>query len=426
MFRRILVLVALTATLGSLGGDVLAQEEPAVETGSGPVDVLDVGGPLDELVIDFLIEEIERSDAQLVVLQLDSPGAVTGAVAELIDLVADPPVPVAVWIGPRPGQARGGVAQLLAAAPIRAAAPGVELGQLAPTVAGGSDDAAVKARFPEVAEPLLATTTRVTAPIPGLVDVVTPSLGQLIAGLDGARIELAGRTVILDTAEPSAEGTGPQVSVEVRFDKGPLWMRTLRIAVQPGTAYFFLVAGLSLAVFEFYAAGVGVMAAVAVLALLLGGYGVVALPTRWWAVGLVILGLLLYVADFQRNDLGWRSLLGTAALAAGGLWFVDAGGQFGMVWWVVLLVVAGSALFFGVGMTAVVRSRFSTATIGRDYLIGRHGVAASDFDPDGVVEVDGARWQAFGYRAAGISTGDAVSVVGVDGIVLEVEPDVRE
>ena len=73
-------------------------------------------------------------------------------------------------------------------------------------------------------------------------------------------------------------------------------------------------------------------------------------------------------------------------------------------------------------MTTVVRSRFSTPTIGREHLIGRAGVARSDLDPDGIVSVGGATWRATALRAAGIKDGDAVSVLGVSEIVLEVAP----
>ena len=44
-------------------------------------------------------------------------------------------------------------------------------------------------------------------------------------------------------------------------------------------------------------------------------------------------------------------------------------------------------LFVSSGMTAMVRSRFSTPTIGREELIGEMGVAEVGVDPDGVVRV---------------------------------------
>jgi len=74
-------------------------------------------------------------------------------------------------------------------------------------------------------------------------------------------------------------------------------------------------------------------------------------------------------------------------------------------------------------MPAVTRSRFSTGTIGRGHLIGKTGSAKVDFAPDGVVEVDGARWVASAHRESGIRRGDSVRVVAVAGWTLAVEPE---
>ena len=137
-------------------------------------------------------------------------------------------------------------------------------------------------------------------------------------------------------------------SVEVRFVKPGLFTRFLRLSIRPESTFFFLVAGLALVAFEFYAAGVGVTAAVAVLSLFLATYGIASLPVRWWAVALAIFGIGAYTWDFQRNRLGWRSLLGTAGLLLGGLQLTDAAPRFEPRWWVILLIVAGLALFLRV------------------------------------------------------------------------------
>ncbi len=389
-----------------------------------PVEVIDISGILDERAIDFMVRTIEGSDAQLVVLQLDSAGAISGAIDDLIELMADAPVPVAAWVGPDPAVAYGGVAQVLAAAPIRAAAPGAEVGYLYPTVSGrrAGSEQELAARLPEVPARLIGGKTTVTAPIPGLVDVVVPAIGQLVVGLDGTIVETSGGPRTLATAIAITDDDGnPSLSpaAQVEFTSGGLLDWALRVTISPDAAFFFLVAGLSLVAFEFYSAGVGVMGAVAVLTLLLAGYAMGELPMRWWAVAATLLGLGLYTADFQRNDLGWRSLAGTALLAAGGLWYVDAHPHFSTSWWVVGLVVIGAALFYGIGMTAVVRSRFGTTTIGREHLIGKVGIAADELAPTGVVTVDGARWQAIGPRI-GIPAGSDVEITGVRGILLEV------
>jgi membrane-bound serine protease (ClpP class) len=74
-------------------------------------------------------------------------------------------------------------------------------------------------------------------------------------------------------------------------------------------------------------------------------------------------------------------------------------------------------------MTAAVRARFSTPTVGREGMVGKMGAAEVPIDPDGVVLIDGARWRARTNRATPVGAGDPVRVVEVVGLVLEVEPE---
>ncbi len=390
---------------------------------AGPVVVADVRGPLDQRAIDFLTGTIETGDAQLVVLQIDNPGVASGDLAALLASVEASPVPVVAWVGPDGAAAYGGAAQLVAAVPIAGAAPGARIGYTSPTVVRG--DAAVLVPDPAVLDLAHRAVEVTESDAPEFIDVVVPSIGQFIAGLDGLVAETPDGPVTLETSETVIGDDGIAViipSVEVRFLKPGLLTRFLRLAVSPEAALFFLLAGLTVAVFEFYAAGVGLAAAVAALLLFLGGYGLATLPVSWWAVAVLAAGMGLYTWDLQRNELGIRSIGGTALLLVGGIRFTTAHPQFGPGWWQVLLIVLGVALFFIFAITAVIRSRFSTPTIGREHLVGRAGIAATGFDPEGVVSVDGARWRARSRRAAGIREGDGIVVLGVDGIVLEVGP----
>jgi membrane-bound serine protease (ClpP class) len=86
-------------------------------------------------------------------------------------------------------------------------------------------------------------------------------------------------------------------------------------------------------------------------------------------------------------------------------------------------MVAFTLVFMIAGLPALVRSRFSTPTIGREGFIGELGTAVGAVDPEGVVEVLGAPWRARTNRATPILAGDAVRVVAIDGLLLEVEPE---
>lgn len=398
---------------------------PALAGSEQGVDVVVVQGLMEDRLTDFVIHSIESTDAQVVVLQLDSSATLRGDLDRLLQSIGDADVPVAVWAGPEPAQVSGGAVRMLASAWVKGAAPGVVIGPASPTFAGGEDDAvAIAAAHPSLPEGAVAASVEVEDDLEGFLDVVSPSIGQFVVALDG--MNAAGS--ILETAREEVDENGVVrlvPSVPVTFVEPGIIDRTIRLGVTPEAAFFFVVAGLSLAIFEFYAAGPGLAAAAGALGLLLGGYGIAVLPVRWWAVALVPLGLLLYTVDFQRNDLRWRTALGTLALLVGGLFLTDAAPQVVVTWWVIALVVVFAALWFSFALTTVVRARFSTQTIGRDHLVGRRGEALSEIAPEGTVEVDGARWQARSGRSSGIGPGDPVVVISVDGVVLEVGPDVR-
>jgi membrane-bound serine protease (ClpP class) len=416
--RRLISLAIAAAAL-------LALAAPAVggqAAGDGPVVVADVRGPLDQRALDFLADTVATADAQLVVIQLNSAGISSGDPADLYAAVAGSATPVAVWVGPAGAVAYGGAAQLLLSAHATGAAPGAYVGYLEPVVIGadipGVPTVAVLRAAGSATRESLAVKEGATTP---LVDEVVPTIGQFIASLDGR--SLGGTT--LETAREVEADDGSTItvpSVEVRFVKPDLFTRFLRLASRPEAAFFFLLAGIAIATFEFYAAGVGIAAAVAVLSLWLAGYGWATLPMNWFAVALALIGLLLYTRDFQRNTLGPASIIGTGALLAGGFFYTSAAPQYTPAWWGVVLTVVGIALFYGVALTTVVRSRFSTLTIGREYLVGKLGTAETDFDPEGVVVVDGARWRARSHRAGGLQPGDPVQVFQVNGILLEVGP----
>jgi membrane-bound serine protease (ClpP class) len=56
-------------------------------------------------------------------------------------------------------------------------------------------------------------------------------------------------------------------------------------------------------------------------------------------------------------------------------------------------------------------------------MVGEMGSARTDVDPDGVVSIRDAPWRARTNRATPIRRDEAVRVVAIDGLVLEVEPE---
>jgi len=259
----------------------------------------------------------------------------------------------------------------------------------------------------------------------GAIDRVAPTVGELIVSLDGREVTSGGETRTLDTAKVIGKGLDRrrQPNQEVRFIRLDLGGQLLHTLGNPSIAYLLFVAGLALMVFEFYTCGIGLAGLVGAVAMISGLVGFSHLPVHWWAVGLLMLSVFGYAVDVQAGGLGAWTIIGSLALVAGSLTLYGGSSRLDPPWWVLIIVVVGTALFMLGAMTAVIRSRFSTPTIGREGMLGELGEAEVDVNPDGVVVIAGARWRARTNRATPIPAGDQVRVVAVEGLVLEVEPE---
>ncbi len=421
------VLVLMLAAIGWLLApphmtSATASPHIGISATEGHVEIIKISGNLDRTAVSFVTDRIDVaaiSGATGAVIQLDSRATLSEAVHHLVARIKDPPLPLAVWVGPSPASAYGGAAAILAAAPIKAAAPGVRIGHASPVVAGRTDTSAPTGVLADHADASIT----VTEPIDGLVDIVAPSISNLLVAIDGRVVTVRGERSAPLTIERTDSGIVP---VETVFHEPGVGMSTLRIATGAETAFFLLMIGLAVAAFEFYALGPGIAAGVAAVCLLLSGYGLSVLPVRGWALALALVSIGLLTAGFQRGGVGPLTWSGAGSMLVAGLFLTDAAPQIQPSWWLILVIVISVTVFYLIGMRTVARARFSTPTIGRDHMVGMSGAAMTGFHPDGVVEVNQARWKATAHREAGISPGDPVVIRSVKGQILRVEPAPRD
>lgn len=358
--------------------------------------MVEVRGRIDPVVADFIRRAITRadeSDAEVLVIQLDSPGVLIGRsdFGRLVEEIRTSPVPVAVWVGPTGAEAAGATAAMLAGAGIAGMAPGTKVAGLGP------DDALDR----------------------GLVATTDPTLGEFVVGLDGK--DVGGKVLLTAKVVPEGDELRRQQAGQVRFAKLGLTERLLHLTADPSVAYLLLMIGLLLIVFEFFTAGVGVAGVTGAVSLILSCYGLAVLPTSPVGLALIGLGVFGYAIDVQSGAPRAWTGIGAVSLAIGS-WRLFPG-DLSVPWWVIVLISAGVALFMLSGMTAMLRARFSTPTIGRESIIGQMGEATTGIDPEGMVDLRGGAWRARTNRATPIPAGDRVRVVAIDGLLLEVEPE---
>ena len=110
---------------------------------NGPlIDVVEVSGIIDQSIADYLRETIARAEAdgaEAVVLQLDTPGGLGVSMEEIVGLVTNSRVPVAVWVGPSGAQAASAGMYIAYSAHVLAMAPATTMGAATPVDLGGGD-----------------------------------------------------------------------------------------------------------------------------------------------------------------------------------------------------------------------------------------------------------------------------------------------
>ncbi|MDQ2648340.1 MAG: hypothetical protein M3Z03_02155 [Actinomycetota bacterium] len=391
---------------GLVGGVTTAAAAPAQAGGRGFVAVIEVSGLLDRVLVDFIttqIAEAEDDGAVALVLQMNSGGAVVAddRLAELLDRIRTADVPVDVWVGPSGSQASGEATEVLAAARTVGVAPGSHV-ELTRALLGDRrlDGAAAVGDRLDAEEAVEL----------GVVDNDEPVVGQFLLTLDGVE----SRVVTDDEGERTRE-----LVTRARFAGLPLAGQLMHTVASPPVAYLLFVIGLALIVFELFTAGIGVAGLVGAGSIVLGAYGLAALPTNPVAIGLLLFAVFGYAIDVQTGVPRAWSVIGTLSFVAGSVLIYDGRS---LSWVTLLIGIIGMTLAMVGGMPAMVRTRFSTPTIGREWMVGEVGTARSAVSPDGVVLVRDAPWRAHTSRVTPIEEGDAVRVTAIDGLVLQVEP----
>lgn len=373
---------------------------------SGPVDVVEADGLVDPVLADMILHQVDQASescALALVLQFDSGGAVVddGALDRLASTVADADVPVGVWIGPSGSRATDEAVRLVAAADLSGVAPGSSI-EVTPALLAARGRSPGDLGTVDVGDRVGAR----RAVELGLVDNDAPTILEFVVELDGFRTEVV-------------DGRRQPVT-DVTFGGLGIVGQVAHTVGSPAVAYLLFVIGLALLLFEMFTAGVGIAGMVGAASLVLGCYGLAVLPTRPLGVALLLFAMLGYAVDVQTGVPRLWTGIATVSFALGSLVLFDG---LSISWLTLLVAFVGMTLGMVAGMPTMVRSRFSTPTIGRDWMVGELGAARTDIDPEGIIALRDVPWRARTNRATPVRAGEPARVVAIDGLVLEVEPE---
>ena len=204
-------------------------------------------------------------------------------------------------------------------------------------------------------------------------------------------------------------------------DRLSLLDQLMHTVASPPVAYLLLVIGLGLLVFEFYSIGIGIAGVIGAIFLALGGYGVAALPFRTWALVLVILAFVAFSIDVQTAVPRAWTTIGMMLFVVGTLFFYPES-DVSMSWIPITVAILGIAVVMYRGMPIMVRGRFATTAIPRDFLVDEIGTVTDpgDGETPATVQVRDSQWR--GRADTALAVDDEIVVTGVDGLILEVAP----
>jgi len=437
--RLFFVSLSLLLLFTGLLGPLLAR----AQSPQGPhALVMTVDGIINPVKVRFIsraIEQAEQEGAELLIIQLDTPGGLLSSTREIVKLLLESPVPVAVFVSPKGARAGSAGTFITAAANFAVMAPGTNIGAATPVSSTGQDleetlaskvenDAAalIEAIADERGRNVdkLVETVRSAASYPALealadnvVDLIAEDLDDLLAQLDGLTASTSAGEVVLETK-----------SLEIRSFEKNILEHFLEFISDPNVSFILLTVGGLGIVVELFNPGLIAPGVVGVICLLLAFLAIGNLPVNWAGVVFILLAMALIALEVAVAGFGILGVGAVVSLMVGGLLLFT---QFGAPpsptmpsisvnrW---LLVgtgaVAAVSVAFVVGLAY--QSRKQGPPVKVDILTGSLGTVTGELAPRGVVLVGNETWTAISEDDSVIPVGEPVEVRSIDGLILTV------
>jgi membrane-bound serine protease (ClpP class) len=389
--------------------------------------------PITDEYIGRAIAEAERSKAQALLIEINTPGGLLDSTRDIIEKILASPVPVIIYVTPSGSRAASAGFFILESADVAAMAPGTNTGAAHPVSLGGgkmddtmkekieNDSAALmrsvvgkRGRNVEVAETAVRQSKSFTdqeALSQKLIDYVAPSEDDLFKQLQGKHVKrFNGQTVVLNL-----------VGQSVRPFDMTLKQHILAYLLDPNVAFILLAVGALALYAEFNHPGAVVPGTVGVVFILLAVFALNLLPTRFAAVVLIFASFILFALEAKFAAHGVLAIGGIVTLTLGGLLLVDAPIPEMRVHLLTALAVSIPLGIITVFLMSIaLKARANKVVTGIQGLIGEIGLTQSALSPQGKVFVHGELWDA--VSSANVPVGQPVVVRQVEGLQLRVDP----
>ena len=456
--RQLLAIFILVVVAGILHGE---SRNKAI--------LLTVNDAIGPAIADYIERGLDRASddrANIVIIQLDTPGGLDLSMRSIIRAIIASPVPVAIYVAPSGARAASAGTYMMYAAHIAAMAPGTNLGAATPVQMGGlpgmdppekpdpgaADDnadtdetkpdkeatktmpanadamtkkmvndaaayirslAEMRGRNAEWAEQAVreaASLSSEQALDAGVIDIIARDTADLLQQVNGRTVTVLNEKRVLDTNDLVVETIEPDWRNEL-----------LAIITNPNIAYILMLLGIYGLFFELANPGYVLPGVIGGISLLLALYALQVLPVNYAGLGLMFLGLTLIVGELFMPSFGILGIGGVISFVMGSILLFDReSGNLAVSMPLIVAVSALSAGFFLIVIRSLYAARLRPVVTGAEELIGATGQVIADFSGDGNIHIHGEQWHV--RSDTPMRSGDSARVISRDGLILTVEP----
>ena len=387
--------------------------------------------PAQEYIVS-LINEAEKSEAELALLLLDTPGGLDASMREIIKKIMNAEIPVCIFVYPPGARAASAGAFITISAHIAAMAPGTNIGAAHPIAFGEAQKDTImmkkvlndaiaymesiakkRNRNVKIAREFVEKSASISAEdalSKKVIDLIANDIKDLLSKINGKKVEVVGIEKTIDTK-----------NIELKEYKMGFRTKILSVISNPTIAYILLILGFYGLFFEITHPGAIFPGVAGAICLILALYALQTLPVNYAGVLLILLSMILFLLEVKIQSHGALGLGGVISLVLGSLLLFSRDVPYLRIsLWAIAGVTLVTAVFFIIVITKVIQVHKRKPVSGKEGIIGEIGIARNDIDSKGgTVFIHGEIWQAISEEK--IKKGEKVEVIGVEGLKLKVK-----